>query len=86
MVYEKVEIIWRDITHLSRISALAELKEYDLMEFCTIGYLLENSAERIVICGSYVEKAVNGFEIIDNFREVLIIPKKNIKELRYLER
>lgn len=77
-----VKVIWKDARTLSETSSLKELKKIKLPEAQTIGYLIDENNERIVVCGFFFPKdeSMDDYEY-DGYRDTHFIPKGMIKKI-----
>jgi len=78
MTRKIVEVVWLDHAGDSNIDQpIHEILDWELMRYTTIGYLLKEHEDRIII----------GFSISDNeaVSGVMVIAKKMIETLRVVE-
>ena len=79
-----VKVVWMDAkTYTSVELTLKEAKEKTLAETHTIGYLLHEDKEKIVVCGFYCPSVED--EYADGYRDIHIIPKPIIVKIIKLE-
>jgi len=83
MSYKIVEVEWEDITHLNRSMDIKEIDSHGLLSFKNIGYLIKEDENLMVLCSSYVLGVDNEkYTTEDSFRDILIIPKRMIKNIK----
>ena len=75
----KIIIEWKDTTFYNGHYKIEEIKEYGYKTLETIGYLLKNDKDKIIICCSIETTEEN--KVCD----VYVIPKKSIIKIKYLK-
>ncbi|HUW43841.1 MAG TPA: hypothetical protein VMV95_02695 [Bacillota bacterium] len=79
--FQKVEVEWTDITHLTSVPDIEYLKEQKFLHFKNLGYLIYEDKEMVSIafsCTIYDKDKVNP---TDKFRDVLNIPRPMIVKI-----
>lgn len=82
-----VEVEWEDITHLTRAKDINFVKKNKFLSYKSVGYLIYEDEEMVSIafsCVIYNEK-MKEVEPIDDFNDVLNIPKRAIKKITKLK-
>lgn len=70
--YKKVEVEWKDITYYTKHEKIEEIKNYDYKIFKTIGYLIEDTKDKIIIAFSI------SLQDEDTICDFYVIPKSSI--------
>ena len=85
--YKIVEVEWEDITHLTRAKDIKFVKDNKFLSYKSVGYLIYEDKEMVSIAFSYViyDKKMQEVEPIDDFNDVLNIPRRAIKNMRELK-
>jgi len=84
--FKIVEIEWEDITHLTRAKDIDFVKNTKFLSNRNVGYLIYENKEMISIafsCVIYDEK-MKEVEPIDDFNDVLNIPRRAVKKMKVL--
>jgi len=83
-----VKIIWKDARTLDSTNSLEEVKKENLIDSITIGYLIDENKERIVVCGFVFPEEEGDYNGLDfekkeytGYRECHLIPIKQIEEI-----
>lgn len=82
---DKVEVTWRDITHLSKAKDIGMIKDMGFMKFSTVGYLVYEDKNMVSIAGSILDQDSEIYMSDDCYREILNIPRANILKINKLQ-
>jgi hypothetical protein len=83
-----VKVVWEDAHTNKNTLSYKDIKEERLIQAITIGFLMDEKEEHIVVCGFLFPDPNKDLLEPDNqtaFRDVHIIPKSQIKSILVLE-
>ena len=84
-----VKVLWKDAGTKNLTLSLDELKEEGLIDVISIGYLVDENKERIIVCGFIFSELTTGDmnmlnsikDTATGFRDAHIIPKNQIVKI-----
>lgn len=80
--FKIVKVKWKDARTYEGTYGFSEIKDFKLAETITIGYLINEDKERIVLCG-YVFPS-DEFDFQSGYRYIHLIPRSNIIKIEEL--